>query len=376
MAERIAFDARYINDRYHGIGRYAFRLLEALTAAAPGLNFLVFTGNEADSRFDWGSLQKAPNVELMRGPWPLYSPQEQLAWPRILRKQRANLFHTPYFVLPGLAQVPMLNTVHDLIFDRYPEYMPSAWSRPYYRGLMHMGVRRARRILCVSRATAEDLVKYYPGAGGKTTVILEGVDPHFNPALDAAGMERMRQKYRLDRPFILSVGARRPHKNQGLLVRAYAGLAGSIGHDLVLVGAGDGRFPDEAQQTARSRGLQGRVRILDWVAEGDLAGLYRLADLVVQPSIIEGFGLPILEAMASETPVIAANASALPEVVGEAGLLVDPSDESRLAQAIKAVLEDARLRQRLVCAGRERLENFTWRRAAEEVLQVYQEVLG
>jgi glycosyltransferase involved in cell wall biosynthesis len=374
-AARIAFDARYINDRYHGIGRYAFCLLESLVAAAPGLTFLVFTGNSAESRFDWGSLQKAPNVEFKRGPWPLYWPQEQLAWLRILHEQRANLFHTPYFVLPGLARLPMINTVHDLIFDRHPEYMPKPWSRPYYKGLMQMGVRRARRILCVSRATAEDLLKYYPAAGGKETIILEGVDPHFSPALDTASMQRIRKKYLLEKPFILSVGARRPHKNQVLLMRAYAELAESIGHDLVLVGSRDTRFPDEAQQAVQSQRLQGRVHILDWVEEGDLPGLYRLADLVVQPSIIEGFGLPVLEAMASETPVIAANASSLPEVVGEAGLLVDPQDESQLAQMMRVALHDPKLRQRLVSAGRTRLEHFTWAQAAQAVLQVYQQVL-
>jgi glycosyltransferase involved in cell wall biosynthesis len=374
-AARIAFDARYINDRYHGIGRYAFRLLEALAAAAPGLTFLVYTGNGQQSRFDWGSLREAPNVEFRQGPWPLYWPQEQLIWPRLLHEQRVDLFHTPYFVLPGLAQVPMLNTVHDLIFDRHPEYMPKAWGRPYYKGLMQIGVRRARRILCVSSATAQDLVKFYPAASGKTTISGEGVDPHFGTALDAASMRQIRDKYRLERPFILSVGAGRPHKNQGRLVRAYAELAGSIGHDLVLAGARDARFPDEAQQAVRSHGLQGRVHILDWVAEGDLPGLYRLADLVVQPSIIEGFGLPVLEAMASETPVVAARVSSLPEVVGEAGLLVDPQDVSQLAQAMQTALQDAELRQRLVCAGRERLEHFSWAQAAEAVLQVYRQVL-
>ncbi len=372
---RIAFDARYINDRYHGIGRYAFRLLEAMVAVAPTRTFLVFRGRGRDSRFDWKTLVARPNVELWEGPWPLYWPHEQLMWPRILRRSRAELFHSPYFVAPLLAPCPVVITVHDLIFDRYPIYMPWAWARPYYRLLMAWGTRRARRIIAVSKATAADLTHFYRTPPEKIAVIPEGVDPGFGRLMDAQGLWSLCRRYDLSRPFILTVGARRPHKNLARLVEAFAHLVAETTHDLVFVGPADPRFPDEARQTVAQHGLNSRVRFLGWVPEADLPGLYTLATLVVLPSLVEGFGLPALEAMACGTPVLAADASSLPEVVDGAGVLVDPYDVRALADAMRKLLRDSALRRRLGQAGRRRAATFTWQEAARQTLRVYDTLL-
>ncbi|HSR31259.1 MAG TPA: glycosyltransferase family 1 protein [Anaerolineae bacterium] len=372
--ERIAFDARYINDRYQGIGRYAFRLLEAMVMAAPEHTFMVFRGREKDSRFDWETLASRPNVELWQGPWPLYWPHEQVRWPRLLRQSRADLFHSPYFVAPLLAPCPVVITVHDLIFDRYPAYMPWAWSRPYYRLLMRLSNRRARRTIAVSQATGADLAHYYTTPPDKIVIIPEGVEQSFAATAEPRHLHKLRERYGLTQPFILNVGARRPHKNLARLVRAFASLDSSIAHTLVFVGPADSRFPDDARQAAAEAGLNGRIRFLDWVPENDLAALYAAADLVVVPSLVEGFGLPALEAMASGTPVLAANTSSLPEVIGDAGLLVDPSDEIALAAAMCEILNDLVLWQRLAAAGKARAARFTWREAAQQTLKVYQEV--
>ncbi len=373
MPERIAFDARYVSDRYHGIGRYAFRLLEALVLERER-TFIVFRGRGQNSRFDWRSLAAQPNVELRDGPWPLYWPQEQYLWPRLLSQSGADLFYSPYFVAPLLARCPIVITIHDLIFDRYPEYMPWAWSRPYYRLLMKLSTRRARRIISVSQATADDLSHYYQIPRDKIAVVLEGVEPSFGPLFDEDRLGMLRRRYKLAGPVILSVGARRPHKNLDRLVRAFASLAPQVSHDLLLVGPADSRFPDKACEVAAEAGLNGRVRFLDWVPEADLAALYALADLVVVPSLVEGFGLPALEAMASGTPVLASQASSLPEVVGEAGVLVDPYDEEALARAMRELLHDEARRQRLAEAGRMRAQGFTWQRVAQQTLRVYKEV--
>ncbi len=371
---RIAFDARYINDRYHGIGRYAYRLLEALVSAAPQHTFVIFRGQGRDSRFDWDALAGRANVEFQPGPWPLYWPQEQLNWPGVLRRSRADLFHSPYFVTPLLSSIPAVLTVHDLIFDRFPLYMPWGWSRPYYRLLMAWGIRRARRVIAVSQATATELGHYYRISPDRVVVISEGADPTFRPIADSHESQSLRQRYHLNRPFIMTTGARRPHKNQARLVNAFARLAGDIGHDLVFAGPPDERFPDQARLAAQHHGLNGRVKFLDWVPEADLPGLYGLADLVVLPSLVEGFGLPALEAMACGTPVVASNGSSLPEVVGEAGVLVNPLDEDELTGAIGRLLHDAGLRQRLSLVGRQRAALFTWENAARQVLQVYDEI--
>jgi glycosyltransferase involved in cell wall biosynthesis len=372
--KRVAFDARYINDRYHGIGRYAFSLLNALVKVSPEITYVIFRGREQDSRFNWNEITNKPNIEVRQGPWPLYLPFEQLKWPGYLRESRVDLFHSPYIIAPLLSNIPSLITVHDLIFDRYPEYMPSAWSRPYYRAMMKLDTRHSRKVICVSDFTANDLVRFYKTPREKITVIPEGVDGSFKRQLSNAGADALCQRYQLNMPFILSIGARRPHKNLSALVQAFAPLRNELSHSLVFVSPQDKRFPDEAMQQATHLGLDGRARFLDWVPESDLPGLYNLADMVVLPSLIEGFGLPALEAMASGTPVIAADSSSFPEVVGESGLLVDMNDISGVQMAIRNIANDRKLRTRFSQAGIQRAQLFTWERTASAILELYRSI--
>ncbi len=374
---RIALDARYISDRYHGIGRYAFRLLEGVLAQAPDLTFIAFTGRAANSRFDWGPLAARPNVELRAGPWPLYWPHEQALWPLLLRQSRADLFHSPYFVAPLLAPCPVLITIHDLIFERYPEYMPQRWARPYYRLLTSASARRARRVLTVSEATARDLAAPpYRLPPEKVRVIPSGAEPGWPGKPDAARLAAVRARYGVSGPFVLAVGARRPHKNYGRLVAAFARVASGVPHDLVFVGPPDERFPDEARQEAERAGLGQRVHFLDWVPEEDLPALYTLADVVAVPSLVEGFGLPALEAMAAGAPVLAANTTSLPEVVGEAGVLVDPYDVECIADGLSRLLRDPALREQLSQAGLARAATFCWEESARKMARVYEEILA
>ncbi len=374
--ERIAFDGRYINDRYHGIGRYAFRLLEALVELAdvayPDRRFIIFCGKEPDSRFDWGKVLAKASVEIRVGPWPPYWPQEQFAWPRLLKQCRVDLFFSPHFTAPLLAPIPIIVTVHDLIFDRYPDYMPQRWARPYYRMMMRLSTYRARQIITVSKATGADLQRFYKIPERKLRVVPEGVDPNYTTIPDELEMQALKERYQLANSFILSVGARRPHKNLDRLVQAIALLEPETAPQLVFAGLPDPRFPDHARQAAKRFGLDGRVRFLGWVPEVDLPGLYRLARVAVFPSLIEGFGLPALEAMACGTPVISSNTSSFPEVIGGAGLQVDPQDPNALAAALKEVLHDEQRRQEMSAAGRKRAAEFTWRKAAQRVSEVFE----
>ncbi len=372
---RIAYDARYIHDQYHGIGRYAFRLLESLAALAPERAFVVFKGPARDSRFDWSGLEKRANVELREGPWPLYLPGEQLAWPRLLVESRADLFFTPYFPAPWWADIPRAITVHDLIFERYPAYMPSRWALPYYRLTMKLSARCARAVVAVSGATAADLARYYRVPSEKIAVVPEGVDPHFSSPIDESHLRLLRERYGLAERFILAVGARRPHKNFTRLVEAYARLDPQIPAQLVFAGPPDPRFRDEARQAAEKSGLDGRVRFLDWVPEADLPGLYRLAAVVALPSLAEGFGLPLLEAMACGVPVLAANTPALAELTGPAGLLVDPRCSQDIADGLRRLLLDEPLRAHLRAAGKERAARYTWEAAAVKILALFDRML-
>jgi glycosyltransferase involved in cell wall biosynthesis len=376
---RIGFDARYVNDRYHGIGRYAFRLLEALVMQAPQHQFVVFTGQGVDNRFDLLRLKERKNVSIRSGPWPLYWPQEQLQWPALLRKASLDIFHTPHFAAPFLTRATsfrVITTIHDLIFDRYPEYMPARWLRPYYRELTKRSLKRASKVIVVSSATAADLEQYYSINSNRMVIIPEGVDPRFAPIADQDILAQVASRYRLRLPIILSVGVRRPHKNYTFLIKSYARMVGRIPHRLVIVGQQDSRFPDEARHTAEALNLGEKISFLEWVSEQDLCALYNLADLVVLPSLIEGFGLPALEAMACGTPVIAANNSSFPEVVGSAGLLVDPCDEEELSKAILRLVEDQMFHRTLAVKSLERSAEYQWQAIAGRMIAVYETVLS
>jgi glycosyltransferase involved in cell wall biosynthesis len=374
---RIGFDARYINDRYHGIGRYAFELLSALTRMGTDHTFVIFRGKGQDSRFDWHALERQPNVEIRQGPWPLYWPHEQFFWPLSIKGSKIDIFHSPFFVAPLLVSgsLPILVTVHDLIFDRYPQYMPQSWGLPYYKLLMYLSTRYASKVLAVSQATARDLQAFYDVHDERIAVVSDGIDLNKWKQLSPTDLLIIQQRYHLSNPFILSVGARRPHKNYSRLVKAFYSIQNQLPHDLVFVGPADIRFSDEARQMVEKVGLNGRVRFLDWVPEPDLPGLYQLADLVAQPSIIEGFGLPVLEAMASGTAVLAANNSSLPEVIGDAGALVDPYDVDNIANTLLYTLHNGKVRRQLEQTGLKKAREFNWEQIANGIFQIYQQVL-
>ena len=194
-ASTVAFDGRYVCDRYHGIGRHAFGLFDALTRLDPARRYLFyFDPAEPNSRFDLAPLAERPNVRLRPIRLPLYSPAEQLAWPVVLASDGAALFHTPYVVVPLLAPVKTLLTVHDLIFERFPEYMPQRHLRLIYRTLLELGTRRSAAVLTVSDATSRDLAAYYPICASKTWVIGNAVEPRFQPVNNLHSLEAVRAR--------------------------------------------------------------------------------------------------------------------------------------------------------------------------------------
>lgn len=374
--KRIAFDARYINDRYHGIGRYAFNLLKKMISQAPCYDFVLYRGEDRNTRFQWENILNKPNVSVIEGPRPIYWPHEQLLWPYYIKRDSIDLFHTPYFVVPLLTEIPSIMTVHDMIFDIYPQYMPNAWMRPYYRFLMKYGLEKVSNIVTVSNNTAKELGNYYQYSIDKLVIVHEGVDKEFFPIDNQERLDAVRNKYGLESPFILSVGAHRPHKNFGRLVKAFSFLRKDYPHDLVIVGPLDERFADEVTREVAHFDLTERVVQLNWVPEYDLPALYVLAVAVVLPSLHEGFGLPALEAMACGTPIIAANNSSLPEVLEGAGILVDPYNLEDIADSMRLLIENDKIRMGLSQAGLKRSADFSWDKSAQRVLEIYREIVG
>lgn len=293
-----------------------------------------------------------------------------------------DLYHATDFVLPPLRdRVPGVLTVHDLSFERAPDAAPPRLI-PFLRRVVPESARRAAHIIADSHATARDLTALYEIPPEKITVIHSGVDGRFTPYRDTLYMQRRRdyvlKKYGVgDAPFILTVGTMQRRKNHLRLVQAFARLvANSDGRALTLVIAGGkGWLYDEVHAEVQRLGLTERVKFIGYVEDTDLPHLYRAAAVFAFPSTYEGFGLPPLEAMASGVPVVTSNVSSLPEVVGDAGLQVDPLDVDALAGALEQALNDEVWRRHCIARGLARAAQFTWQRAAEQLLSVYERVL-
>ena len=374
MPLRIAYDGRYINDRYHGIGRVAFNLLEAITRLTTEHEFIVYLHPRyRNSRFDLRRLAIHPRVTFRSLRLPLLLPPDQLAWPAVLARDGADLFHSPYVIGPILGRVPTVVTIHDLILERFPQYTPSWPLRHAYRLMATASLRHATAVIAVSEATRNEVDHWYPATSNKTRVVHNGVDPAFGRAPSPSELARVRERYDLPPRFVLAIGAGRPHKNLEILVDA-ALLIGRSDVQFVIVSAADRRFPDRLGERLRETGERS-VRRLARVEESDLPALYRLASAFVFPSLVEGFGLPMLEAMAAGTAVVASDRSSLPEVAGDAAIYFDPRDAQALSARLTQILDDPGLRRVLAARGIERARAFSWDAAARAVLDVYDEIL-
>jgi glycosyltransferase involved in cell wall biosynthesis len=286
----------------------------------------------------------------------------------------ADLFHALDHLLPYLTRTPSVFTLYDLTYRVQPA-THNILNRLYLTLLMPTFLRRAGAVIAISESTRRDVLRAYRLDPARVTVVYGGVDPSFCPTPPAA-QAVLRQKYALPDRFILSVGTIEPRKNLTALLDAYHTLCQSDPElGLVIAGRRGWRSAGFFERL-RALGLAAEVRLLGPVPDADLPALYSAAAVFAYPSLYEGFGLPPLEALACGTPVIASNTSSLPEVVGDAGLLVAPHDVARLAACIKTVLADTALRAEMRARGLMQARRFTWEATARATLQVYQGVLG
>jgi glycosyltransferase involved in cell wall biosynthesis len=289
--------------------------------------------------------------------------------------QRLDAIDLPESPMPGFCSERAVAMVHDVAPVLFPSFFPPK-GRLFYQKALNFGVRHLRRITVPSQCTKNDLVTHLSADPDKVAVVSRGVDPQFQPSRSLESIEAVRQKYHLPDRFILYVGTLEPRKNVARLIRSYRLLRQEgIRHGLVIAG-GRGWLCDDVFEAANRDGLGGDVVFTGHVPEEDLPTLYQAADVFAYPSLYEGFGLPVLEAMACGVPVVCSDQASLPEVAGEAALLVDPTEVREIAAALARVLHDGDLRQRMVDQGLERARQFTWERAARNVLSVYREVAG
>ncbi len=385
-APSVLIDVSPAVHRKAGLGRYAQELATALTADAARRNDYAVFYHAAG--------QAHPGALATAGP-ALVSAESHYRWRlRALLAQLANLnqdrllapmpsirlFHATEHLLPRFKRIRTVFTLHDLIFRLYPQHhLPRNWI--YLQLAMPLFLRRADAVICVSEQTRRDAQRFYGVPDSKLRVIYEGVDPRFRRVTDPAECRRARDRLQLPERYVLAVGTVEPRKNLTTLFQAYrayldARAESSAEPPPILVAGKQGWLEADSYRAVHTQRLSGLARFLGFVDDADLPALYSMATVFVMPSVYEGFGLPALEAMACGTPVICSDASSLPEVVGDAGLLVAPTDVAGWAAALAHALGDAALRADLSARGQRRAAQFTWAETAHQTRAVYDQILS
>jgi glycosyltransferase involved in cell wall biosynthesis len=354
------------SDPLGGIATYWTALFEHLAAVEPSTRYTVYFNDAAAI-----ARSNLPRVFQPRKLWPSTRWIEvPVSLPLELYRRPVDLLHAQT-VAPAVCPVPFVLTVNDLAWETNPEVFPPA-IRLRLRKLVPRSAHRARRILTVSEFTKKCLIEFYGIDERKIAVTYHGVSAIYRPVRDPVALDRLRAKYKLPERFILHVGKIQARKNLSRLVAAFDSLVRQgLPHQLVLAGKPTWTS-EEIFSTIESLGLSDRVILPGEVPLAELPVLYAAAEMFVFPSLAEGFGLPPLEAMACGTPVISSNATSLPEVVGDAGILVDPYDVDALARAMLEVSSSERLRRELGEKGIARAAMFSNRRMAELTHAAYE----
>ena len=366
---RIGIDARKLHD--FGIGTYIRNLLRHLSRIDRESEFVVLCRPE-DAK---GVSSLGENLRPVTETAGNYSVAEQLKVPLKLKREGVTLFHAPHYVLPPLVRCPSVVTIHDCIHLMFPQYLPNRVALGYARASITGAARRATRVLTVSESSKRDILRFVDIPSDKIDVIHNAHDERFSVEPREEDVVRVRERYQLHDPFILYAGNVKPHKNVERLIEAFH-LVRQRGLDhvkLVVIGDDISRYA-ALRRAVHHHQLHKYVRFLGYMPEETLAVMYRLAGVFVFPSLYEGFGLPPLEAMASGTPVVTSNVSSLPEVAGDAAVLVDPLSPDAIADGIYRVLTDAGLRQSLRERGLARARQFSWEASVRRVREIYGQV--
>jgi alpha-1,3-rhamnosyl/mannosyltransferase len=370
---RVGIDARKLTD--FGIGSYVRNLVESIARRpeARAYEFRVYVRGE-----DRDVLPALPeNFTLVEEDSPGYSISEltRFAW-RLLR-DRLDLFHATHYVIPPLARARAVVTIHDIIHVLYPQFLPNRAALTYARVMIRRALKRADRILTVSYNTKRDLVDYFGIAPARVEVIYNGVAARFHADVPRSERDRVVAKYGLPRPYLLFLGGEKPHKNVRNVLRAFgqARRDRALPHALVLAGPMP-KNRSRVEALIAALDLESRVHRPGVVPEADLPGLFAGADAFLYPTLYEGFGLPVVEAMACGVPVLTSATSALQEIAGGYAYLVDPMDVDAIARGIVDLATDPARRSEFAELGKRRARDFSWDHAAAQTLKAYADALG
>ena len=366
---RIGIDARKLHD--FGIGTYIRNLLRELAAIDQQSEYVLFCrpGDIAAAGLLGANFRAVPERSGH------YSIAEQISVPLAVKREGLDLFHAPHYVLPALTPARSVVTIHDCIHLMFPEYLRHRMGHAYAHASLWTAAHKSDRIFTVSEQSKRDILKFFKVPPEKIVVTPNAIDDRFSVTPSEEEFVQTRERYQLSHAYLLYVGNIKPHKNLERLIEAFHLVREQGRPELELVIIGDEISKMQSlRRTVHKYQLHRYVRFLGFVPDKTLAVLYRLASVFVFPSLYEGFGLPPLEAMASGTPVVTSNVSSLPEVVGDAAVLVDPYRAEAIADGILQVLRSAHLRDDLRERGLARVKEYSWRRSAQRVRDVYGEV--
>src|SRR3989338_2228688 len=362
---RIVIDARMAIAKGYGIGRYVYNLIENLAAIDRRDEFTLLVNDD----FLLPIVNKASNFKLLRVNIKWLSIEEQIRIPMLLNKLRLNLFHAASFAVPVIQPCRTVAAIYDLIHMVFPEHY--TWlHRLYYQIVLRQALRNAKMIITISESSKKDLLSYYDIPDNKIAIAYPAVESKFRPISDRSAIDDFKRRHGLPGHFILHVGNRKKHKNIPGLIAAYSLLneRNKESHFLVLSGPRD----NETAALVGKFHVESRIIFAGDIAEDELPLIYNAADVFVFPSLYEGFGLPPLEAMACGVPVVTSNVSSLPEVVGPAGVTIDPKNSAAIALAIAQILSDANFKERLIKRGLAQAQRFSWENCARSTLKVYE----
>jgi glycosyltransferase involved in cell wall biosynthesis len=368
---RIAFDGTTLRPGRTGVGYYTEHLLHHLMAQGPDDEVVIVSNRPVDTSHP---LPPRVRVSVSKGHLP------RMAWmqtqaPRLLRRLQADVAHFTNGMVPLTQPIPTVVTIHDMSLTMYPRFHPMrrvVLNRP----LVDLAARRADAIITVSQSAKRDIVRLYGIDPGRVHVVHEAAAPQFKPIRDLGELQRVRRRYELPDRFILYVGTIEPRKNLPKLIEGFARRRkrGELPHQLVCAGP-YGWLSRDIEDLIERLQIEDAVRFTGYVPFDDLPALYNLAEMFVFPSIYEGFGLPVIEAMACGTPVLTGNVPALAEVAGGAVEQVDRLDAESIGSAMVALARSRERRESLAALGVERARSFSWERAAQETLTVYRQAI-
>jgi glycosyltransferase involved in cell wall biosynthesis len=372
---RIGIDTTALPPKPVGAGNYIINLTRWLVSLKADYDFVIFVQK---SRVSLLNLPKNKNTQLRVV--PDMHPVKRLIWeqtllPRLVRHSGLDGLHSLHYTVPLTKPCRSVVTFHDMTFFLFPQ-LHTLSKRFFFRVMIRASSRRADAMVAVSESTRRDSIRILDIPSEKIIAIPLGVGENFRKISDEKQLEDIRRKYNLPEKFILYVGLVEPRKNLALLLKAYCDLQNQgFPHALVIVGRYGWGYEAVLKQVQELK-LKQWVHFTGYVEHSELPAIYNLASLMVYPSFYEGFGLPVLEAMASGTPLVTTEVSSMPELVGGAGLLFPPGDKEALVEAMRSVLSDKEFGDHLSSLGLQQAARFTWRQTATETLQVYNSIFS